>query len=255
MGMGLAFKVAGSGPPLVLLHPVGLSSDFWPEIADRLHHSHRVYCVDLAGHGTSPDAARPGRMADRIGDVADLLDREVGAAAAVLGVSFGGMIAMNLALERPNSIRALILAACPAAIPREARDAIRDRGRAAESGGMQAVLDATLERWFSEGEIGSEIASRVRARLGANSPSNWAAAWEAVSDHDALALLSDINVPTLVVAGEQDQATPLAAMETISQEIAGSRLVVLTGAPHMLHLERAGDFADVVEAFLAGVVV
>lgn len=241
-----------SARPLVALHPVGLSAAFWPGFGDRLGRRRRIVAIDTAGHGRSPDSPRPGRMADRVTETAAAIEAAAQGPVAVLGVSFGGMIAMQLALARPDLVGALLLGACPPRMPAEAREAILDRGRAAESGGMAAVVETTVERWFSPGATHRPIANRVRERLGANAPSNWAAAWEAVAEHDALPRLGQINVPTLVIAGEKDASVPLAAKKALADAISGARLAVIPDAPHMIHLERTVEFLDIVDGFLTG---
>lgn len=242
----------GNGPPLILLHPVGLSSVFWPVLVERMKGSRTVIAVDTSGHGSSPDAARPGRMVDRVTELISLMESLEIRSADILGVSFGGMIAMQLALARPDLVRSLILAACPPEIPEAGREGILERGRAAETGGMAAVLDDTLTRWFTPSFMSTDAVARIRDRLLQNDPSNWAAAWEAVAEHDALDRLKTVRAPTLVVAGEADAATPLAAKHAIANAIPDSRLEILAGAPHMLQIERADDFADLVSGFLAG---
>lgn len=238
-------------PTVILLHPVGLSSKFWPGFSEKTGRRFRCIAVDTAGHGLSPDSPRPGRLQDRVAETADLIQTLGYGPVIVLGVSFGGMIAMQLALARRDLVLALVLGACPPQMPAEARAALLDRGRTAETGGMAAVIETTIERWFSPDATGSPAADRVRRRLAANAPSNWAAAWEAVSEHDALPRLGRIDVPTLVVAGERDASVPLAAKQALARAIPGARLAVIPGAPHMLHLERTAEFLEIVDRFLA----
>lgn len=247
--MTLEYTKTGSGPKIVLLHPVGLSSEFWPVLSVKLQENYTVVTVDLAGHGASLDADRPGKMAQRVQDVAEVL-REIGEPVVLLGASFGGMIAMQIAILYPELVRGLVLAACPAAIPIAGRSAILDRAKVAEDAGMQAVADATLERWFTPAFLSTGIVGEIRDRLLQNKPTNWAAAWEAVVEHDVTDRLSQINVPTLVIAGEADAATPLTAKRAIFAAIPGSRLVVILGAPHMVHIERPEEFSKIVTGFL-----
>jgi 3-oxoadipate enol-lactonase len=247
----LVCDIAGDGPPVVLLHPVGLDATFWGGLPGRLARGYRVVAVDLAGHGRSPHVARPGRMAAHVADVAGLVERLGRGPAVLVGVSFGGMIAQQLALARPDMVTGLMLAGCPGAIPGAGRAAILDRGRAAEVGGMAAVADATLARWFTPGFLAAEAVKRVRARLMADDPSDWAATWEAVAEHDALGRLGAVGVPALVIAGEMDAATPAAATRALAAALPRGRLTVLAGAPHMMQIECAAEFAAAVEGFLA----
>lgn len=247
---GLHFRESGSGSPLILLHPVGLDGSFWSGIAEPLSSHHRVIAVDIAGHGASPAAARPGRMADRVKELIQLITEQGGSPATLLGVSFGGMIAQQVALARPDLVAGLVLAGCPGRIPPEARPAILKRGSDAEAGGMEAVLASTIERWFSSDFLSTEEVARVRRRLIANKPSNWAAAWEAIAEHDVLARLGAFDGPTLVIAGENDLATPLDAKRALAAALPRSRLVVLKGAPHMMQIEQPGPFLGAVQTFL-----
>lgn len=247
--MALEYTETGSGPKIVLLHPVGLSSEFWPLLPNKLKSDYTVVTVDLAGHGVSPNAEQPGEMAHRVHEVVELL-QEIGEPVLLLGVSFGGMIAMQIAINHPELLRGLVLAACPAQIPIAGRPAILERAKVAEEGGMRAVVDGTLARWFSPAFLPSDMVRRIRDRLLRNKPSNWAAAWEAVVEHDVIDRLGEINVPTLVIAGEADAATPLAAKKALSAAIPGSRLAVILGAPHMVHIERPEEFAKFVSDFL-----
>lgn len=241
---------SGTGSPLLLLHPVGLDSTFWDGLIGPLSRRFKVLAVDTAGHGASADPSRPGRMADRVADVIDLILRENSGPAVLVGVSFGGMIAQNVALARPDLVTSLVLAACPGRIPAAARDAILARGAEAERGGMAAVVEATLQRWFTPGFLSTETVARVRRRLLDDAPTNWAASWEAIAGHDALERLGSFAGKALVVAGEADLATPLPAKQALAAAIPGARLVVLANAPHMMHVEQPEAFLGAVEDFL-----
>jgi len=234
---------------LVLLHPVGLDGTFWGDLPERCASTHRVVCVDLRGHGKSPPAKRPGAMEDYVGDIEQLIETLGGGPATLLGVSFGGMIAQHLAIKRPELVAGLVACACPGRIPKEGRQAILQRGIDAEQGGMEVVVEATLKRWFTGKFLASEAARRVRERLLSDSPSNFAAAWEAISGHDALDRLSAYRGPALVVAGDKDVATSLEASRALAAAV-HARLEVLEDTPHIMQIERADLFGDVVLGFL-----
>lgn len=246
----LFFQQRGAGPLLLLLHPVGLDHTFWAGLPERLAKTHTVVTVDTAGHGKSPDAARPGHMQDRVDDIVELLSILNQGPATLLGVSFGGMIAQQVALARPDLVLGLILAGCPGAIPVPAQDAMRKRGAEAELRGMPAVTGATLERWFSPVFLSTDEVKRVADRLLTDKPSNWASAWEAVAEHDALDRLKSLDIPALVIAGEKDAATSLDAKRALAAAIPGSRLMILEGAPHIMQIEFPDAFAEAVTGFL-----
>lgn len=249
--ISLSSRSSGNGRPVLLLHPVGLDGSFWQSLPARLSGSFRAVAVDLAGHGDSPLPARPGRMADRVADVVGLIESLGEGPAILIGLSFGGMIAQNVALARPDLVSAMVVAGCGGRIAAEARGAILKRGSDAEAGGMAAVVDGTLERWFNKEFLSAPEVARVRARLLSDSPSAWAAAWEAISEHDALDRLGSVDMPVLVVAGELDLAIPVEAMRALAAAIPGSEFVVLPGAPHMMQIECAEAFNACVAGFLS----
>ena len=241
---------SGTGSPLILLHPVGLDGTFWDGLIGPLSRRCQVLAVDTAGHGASADPTRPGRMAERVTDVIDLILQEKCGPAVLIGVSFGGMIAQNVALARPDLVSGLVLAGCPGRIPAEAREAILARGAEAERDGMPAVVEATLQRWFTPSFLSTEEVAGVRRRLLEDLPSNWAASWEAIAEHDALERLGSFAGKALVIAGEADAATPLPAKQALAAAIPGARLVVLRNAPHMMQIEQPEAFLGAVESFL-----
>ncbi|TCK28345.1 3-oxoadipate enol-lactonase [Ancylobacter aquaticus] len=244
--------VGGSGEELVLLHPIGLDSTFWGAMPAMLAHTHRVLRLDLRGFGGSSLGVEPAPIQAYAADVLHAIRRHGLHRPAVLGLSFGGMIAQTLALEHPGSVSRLILCGCPGGIPAEARPALRERGAAAERDGMESVVPLTVDRWFTPAFVDSPVVERVRARLRSNSVRAWSEGWQAISDFDALPCLGAIDVPTLVVAGEQDAATSPAASAALAAAIPSARSVTLPGAPHMMQLETSGLFTEAVSNFLAG---
>lgn len=246
----LHYSKAGSGPLLVFLHPVGLDGSFWGDLPRTCAEACTVVSVDLRGHGQSPDAARPGRMADYVADVVALLEDLQSGPAILLGLSFGGMIAQNLAIARPDLVAGLIVCACPGRMPEAARDAILARGSEAEKNGMETVLEPTLQRWFTPSFMSSPEVARVSERLLADKPSNFAAAWEAISGHDALDRLAALRIPALVVGGESDAATSVEASTALAAAFGNAELAILPKAPHMMQIECPDLFAATVMRFL-----
>lgn len=244
--------VEGSGEELVLLHPIGLDSSFWGAMPAILAHAHRVLRLDLRGFGGSPLGSTAVPIAAYAADVHRAIRRHGLQRPAVLGLSFGGMVAQTLALDHPESVSRLILCGCPGGIPAEARTALRERGAAAGRDGMDSIVPTTIARWFTPDFVDNPVVERVRARLRGNSVRAWSEGWEAIGDFDSLARLGAVDVPTLVVAGERDAATSPAASAALTAAIPGARRVTLPGAPHMMQLETSGLFTETVGDFLAG---
>lgn len=246
----LACDVQGSGSDVVLLHPVGLDHTFMAPWLERALRGHRVIAVDLRGHGDSPAATREATLDDHVADIHQAMSAHCHKPATVLGLSFGGMLAQMIALTHPGTVSRLVLCGCTGGFAPEIRPMLRERGVAAERDGMAGVVDATIERWFTPTFRSSEAAERVRARLLADDVTGWSAAWHAIATFDALPRLGEIKVPTLVVAGERDAATPIAAATTLANAIPGGRLTVVPGAPHMMQIEKRDAFNDAVREFL-----
>lgn len=239
---------------VVLLHPVGLDGTFWRDLPQRLSDHYTVICVDLRGHGGSSPAKRPGSMAACVADVAavikDAWQGQGHAKAVVLGLSFGGMVAQNLAIAHPELVSGLVVCGCGAMVPPAFKQAILARGSDAEQGGMQAITPATLERWFTPAFMDSPEVEKVRARLLADDPSDFAAAWEAISEHAALGQLKQVTVPALVIGGSLDLATSVEAITVLADAFAHGQKVILEGAPHMMQIENQDVFYTAVRHFL-----
>ena len=246
----LHYKIQGQGPLVVLLHPVGLDGTFWYDLPKRLSDHYSVACVDLRGHGQSPKAARPGTMAGCVDDVARVIQAINKGKAIVLGLSFGGMIAQNLAITHPDLVAGLVICACGAQVPAAFKSTILARGTDAEKGGMQAVTEATLERWFTPAFMQAPEVEQVRQRLLSDDPSHFSAAWEAISEHQAHDHLKTVTVPTLVIGGRLDLATSVEAIMGLGAAFAQAQTVILEGAPHMMQIENQDLFYHTVRTFL-----
>jgi 3-oxoadipate enol-lactonase len=241
--------VGESGPHVVLLHPVGLDLTFMRPVATLGQDRYRILSVDLRGHGESPSSPPAKGLRDNVEDVHETLHRLQFAPAAVVGFSFGGMIAQELAVRYPNDVSILAPCACPSTLPPEGRKIAAARGSDAEAGGMQAVLDATLKRWFTEDFQARGGDKAARERLLSNDVSGWAEAWRSISELDVHPKLGSVQAPTICVAGELDLSSPPAIVRQIADAIPGARYVELRGAPHMIFIEQPRETAEAVFSF------
>jgi pimeloyl-ACP methyl ester carboxylesterase len=115
---------------------------------------------------------------------------------------------------------------------------------------MAAVVDATMERWFTPGFIGSADAERVRQLLLADDPRAWAIGWRAIARLDTSGSLRAVKAPTCCIAGSADAAVPPEATRRLAGHIRQARFIELPGASHMMHLEQPQAFSDAVLDFL-----
>ena len=194
----LNHRISGSGPPVVLLHPVGLDLTTWDEVAPTLAATHTVIAVDSPGFGHSPNLPRGAKVADYARAVVQLMDHLRLDRARLIGASLGGMIAQTIALDFPDRVSALVPSACPAGIDRSAAPVITKRGADAETSGMSAVVDDTLQRWFSAPFLASDRISYFREKLLQDDVAGWSAAWHAIAAFDIRDRLRNIRCQRFV---------------------------------------------------------
>lgn len=239
------------GPPVVLGSSLGTTHTMWVAQSRALARRHRVIAFDHRGHGGSP--APPGPYAlDELGaDVLALLDRLGLPRVSWCGLSLGGMIGLWLAAHAPERIERLVVVCSSAHLPpasgwHERAAAVR----AARS--VDVVADAVVARWLTPAWAAAHPAERddLRAMLAATPPEGYASCCEAIAAMDLRPALGRIAAPTLLVAGEEDQATPPAHAETMAAGIARARLVRLSPAAHLAAVERAADVTALITTHL-----
>jgi 3-oxoadipate enol-lactonase/4-carboxymuconolactone decarboxylase len=222
---------AATRPVLVLSHSLGLDHGMFEPQVPALTERFRVLRYDLRGHGAS-DAPAGEYAVDRLGrDVLALLDRLAFDRVAFCGVSLGGMIGQWLAANAPERITALVLANTT---PRVADPAGFDaRRRAVLDGGMAAIAETAMARFFGErlAAAGSPRVASARAVFLATDPVGYAGCCAALRDFDGTALLPRIAAPTLVVSGDADASMPWDTHGSVlATGIAGAAVVRLATA-------------------------
>jgi 3-oxoadipate enol-lactonase len=228
--------------PLVLLTPIGLDARCWDAAgvpADAIRH-------EWPGFGSRPRSGHAPTVAELADEIAAAYDGPLD----VVGCSMGGMVAQHLAIRHPGRVRTLLVACTGAAADPEA---MRERAQAAEAGGMEGVLAATLERWFTPAALAQEDHPGVayaRRTLLALDPRSFADGWRTIGTHDAQPRLGEIRARTTCLAGDADASAPVERVRAVADGIRGARLVVSPG-PHMLFLEHPEAFAAVLREHLA----
>lgn len=243
------------GPLVVLVHAVGLDLTFWDQQIEGLAGDFDVIAYDLAGHGASPKPSLPVAFADAAMDLARVVTQAGAGPACLVGLSVGGMIAQTMALERPDLVRALCLFDTACTFSDAVREAVRGRGETVRAGGMEAILQPTLERWFTPDFAARrpDVLDRVRkALLGADAEVH-AGMWDMIATLDTAPRLHELAKPTLVAVGALDPTTPVAASEAIVQRIPGARLAVIPDTSHMSTVESPEAVNACLLDFLNGV--
>ena len=240
---------AADAPVLVLSNSLGTNLSMWePQMAE-LSRGFRVLRYDTRGHGES--SVTPGSYSiERLGrDVVALLDRLAIESAHFCGLSLGGMTGMWLAIHAPT--RVFRLALCNTAAYMAPADLWNGRIDQVRGGGMDAIVESVLARWFTPAFLARspDIAASVRQMVLATPADGYIACCAAIRDMDQREAIAGISAPTLVIAGTHDPATPPADGRFIADRIEGARYVELPAA-HLSNIEAARDFTAALLDFL-----
>jgi 3-oxoadipate enol-lactonase len=241
-----------SGAPVVVLPgSLGTTKEIWEPQLDALSRF-RVLLCDLRGHGSSDVPPGPYSVAELGQDVLGLLDELGIERASFCGLSLGGAVGLWLAAEQPQRIEQLLVGCSSARFDPDGR--YRQRAEQVRAHGIESIADAVLERWFTAETRGRrpELVARYRERLLATPAEGYAGCCEAVSDWDFRERLQEIETPTLVIAGQRDEATPPAQAELLASRIPDARLALLERAAHQANVERPDAFERLLARHLAG---
>jgi len=254
----LAHDDAGSGTPLVLLHGFPLDRALWAPQRRALAGAARVIIPDLRGFGESAALGDPPTTVDgHADDIAALLDALGLERVVIGGMSMGGYVALAFWRRHRARVAALLLADTRAgADSAEGKEKRRAMMETARTIGARGVADAMMPGLLGKTTRAKrpETEPELRAILERASVPGILAAIQAMMDRpDASAMLATIDVPTLIVVGEEDALTPVKESEAMHAAIAGSRLEIIPGAGHCANFERPAAFDHVVEEFLRGV--
>ncbi len=256
-GISINYTLAGpaSAPVVTLSHSLATNLAMWEPQLTALTVRYRVLRYDTRGHGGTDVPEGPYSLDQLAEDVRALL-RALGVARThFIGLSMGGMIGQVLALTSPGILGGLVLCDTSSRTPAEARPVWEERIRIAETQGMEPHVEPTIGRWFTAPcrERHPEVVDPVRAMIRNTDPRGYIGCGRAIMGLDLTDRLSSITIPALVVVGEDDPGTPVAAARTIQERIRGAEMVVLKSASHLSNVEQADAFNQAVTAFLAGV--
>src|ERR1700722_19658890 len=217
-------------PPLVLLHSLGTAAHVWDEQAAELSRSFRVIRPDLRGHGLTTCTPGPYSMELFADDLAALLDALGVNQAHIGGISIGGMIAQTFAAAHPERTASLLLVDTAMAIP--PAQSWTERAAKVRAEGITSIADAVIARWVTPAFINAAPTEGLRAMLLRTPVEGYAASAEAIAAADLSASTGKLNLPTLIIVGDQDQSTPVASAQALNQAITGSSLVIIENAAH-----------------------
>jgi pimeloyl-ACP methyl ester carboxylesterase len=245
------------GVPVLLIHGLGLNQNMWAAQIDALAALGPVITYDLYGHGDSPPPpAKPSLnlFADQALAVLDHFECQ---SAIVAGFSLGGMIARRIAMDAPQKVVALAVLHSPHQRTTAEHDAIQKRVYQAVDYGPQATVDAAIERWFTADFRAQkpEVIAQVKTWVKANNREIYPSIYQVLVDgvDELISPVPSIDVPTLVMTGDEDFGNHPAMSAAIANEIERADLVVLSGLRHMAMMEAPDIFNRHLVRFITSV--
>ena len=250
-GLDIAYQRAGDGPPLLLVHGAGDDSRVWQPQLSALADAFTVVAWDEPGSGRSADLPEGFGLADYAACLAGLIDGLALGPVHLAGLSWGGTVALQTYADAPHLVGTLVLADTYAgwagSLP---ADEVRQR-----VAGVRRVLAAPAEDvvlvapGLFAGEPPAAFAALLTELAAGVRRETLAAQLVAMAEADLRDLLPRIDVPTLLVWGEQDARSPQDVARQFEQAIPGARLVVLPDCGHLSNLEQPARFNEAVRSF------
>jgi pimeloyl-ACP methyl ester carboxylesterase len=249
----LYWSECGDGPPLALVHGLGSSGRDWAPQVDRFAETHRVLRLDLRGHGRSERGDGPHSVAQFARDVAVFLRKRAAAPAHVVGLSLGGMVALELAAGAPGLVRRLVVVNSVADMRLRSWYDVwvyASRRLAVQGLGMRCVGELLAHKLFVKPDQEGLRRTFVR-RWAQNDTRAYLASMDAIMRWSVADRLGRIPTPTLLVSSDEDY-TPVAAKRRIAARMPNAEVAVVEDARHALPVERPAAFNATVAAFLSG---
>lgn len=262
-GGELYYETAGAGRAVLLIHAGVADCSMWDDQFEAFARQFRVIRYDVRGYGRSRSQ---GVTFSYQQDVIDLLDYLGVEKAALVGVSRGGMIAIDTAIEHPERVEALVtVASGVGGLPRVPDDSPKAQTEVEmfakmeelwEKGEIEALNELEVRMWVDgPGQPEGRAAASVRQRVLDMNYQDLTHTDEGTTVQEleppAAGRLAEIHVPTLVIVGDLDTTRILASAEALAQGIAGARKVIFPGTAHMLSMEQPGEFNQIVLEFLS----
>ncbi len=251
-GIRLFVMDRGRGRSLVFLHGLGWDHTLWRGVTQTFCDRYRVIAGDTRGHGRSAKPEGPYTIPLFAQDWAGALKNLRVQQACLIGFSQGGMIAQTLAIEHPEVVAALVLVSTSCRSDPAAHDKLEERIRVARTEGPVASARLAAGSVFSKAFMQAQpdaIEEFVRWRAGMDQEP-LVHATRAAYGFDVSARLAAIQAPTLIMYGDEDVLTPPAVVKNVAAHIPGAELIGISGAGHMIPVEKAGEFEVVLDTFL-----
>jgi 3-oxoadipate enol-lactonase len=251
-----AAKILGKpGLPWVTFVPgIGNDSGFWANQAERLTDKFRVLTFDPWGHGDSRSPPEDCRFSDVMDGLIQLLDTYAIERTALVGLGFGGSVALATALDHKERVSRVVACCCRPRQPDDRRAFWRDRRAKAAEIGISRITDMTVDRWLGEEfrVARPDVDGALRAMMNRTTLAGFQAYVAAFVEMDFSARLGELAVPTLLVAAENDHGGgPPDDMRKMANAIPGARFELIEGAGHIVNYEAPECLAELIGQFVA----
>ena len=245
----LHIRIDGSadGPAILFANSLGTDLRLWDKIIPLLPPHLRLIRYDKRGHGLSATGGGE-TLQDHVDDAIAILSTFAQGPAIFVGLSIGGLIAQAVAHQRPDLVRALVLSNTAARLGTP--ESWSARIAAIETGGLASIADAVMERWFAPAFRATPDCALWRAMLTRTPAEGYIAACHALATADQTAPTSTLRLPTLVLAGEEDGASPPALVRDTADLIQGAAFHCIPGAGHLPPVETPAAWAALVAPVL-----
>lgn len=237
-----------SGAPVVFANSLGTDLRLWDAVVPRLPEGLRIIRFDKRGHGLSSCPRAPYAMGTLVTDAERLLDRLDVRDCVFVGLSIGGMIAQGLAVKRFDQVRAMVLSNTAARIG--TAEMWQTRIDAVRAGGIEALADATMERWFSPAFRSRPDLHLWRNMMTRQPVEGYLGCASAIQGTDFYTTTASLTLPTLAIAGDRDGSTPPDLVRETADLVKGSRFHLIRGAGHLPCVEKPAEYAETLSAFL-----
>ncbi|WP_397541368.1 3-oxoadipate enol-lactonase [Roseovarius salis] len=236
------------GAPVVFANSLGTDLHLWDAVLPHLPHGLRLIRYDKRGHGHSSVPPAPYAMGALVRDAEALLDHLGVRDAVFVGLSIGGMIGQGLAVKRHDQIRALVLSNTAAKIG--TKRMWQDRIDTVRDGGIAALAEAVLARWFSRDFLAKGEVTTWHDMLVGTQPEGYIGCCAAIAGTDFYTPTSGLRLPVLGIAGSEDGATPPDLVRETVELVPGSKFRLMRRAGHLPCVERPEEYAQVLAGFL-----
>ena len=233
-------------PRMALVHSLGMNGTVWDGVVERLADRATIMTYDCRGHGASAKPPGPYTMELFARDLEDVLTHAGWSNAHIAGASLGGNVSLQFAVLNPSRVESLGLVDTTAWYGAEAPKNWEWRAREAEQKGLGALVEFQLARWFSDSarEQKHEGVERCRSIFLANDVAAFASSCRMLGAFDLRARIPELHVPTAIIVGEEDQATPLEMARSLEAGISGATLEIIPKARHFTFVERPDRISD-----------